>query len=103
MGPAGTEVVVLLTSEVVTNAVVHAGTWVDVAVRRTDGGVQVEVTDRRKDMPVVVDNSGRGLRFVAALSEDWGVIPTVAGKTVWFRCHNDRPEMRLAGSTGSAV
>ena len=91
MGSRATEVVVLLTSEVVTNAILHAGTSVDVTVRGVGAGVQIEVTDGVREMPGVVDlplgtESGRGLRLVAELSEDWGVMPLVGGKTVWFRC-----------------
>lgn len=80
-----------LTNELVTNAVVHAGTPVDVLVRDLHGWVQVEVSDAAKPVPVVVDGvlaseSGRGLRIVAALSEAWGAHPGPGGKTVWFRC-----------------
>ena len=89
--PAALDDVVLLTSELVTNAVVHAGTPVDVLVRDLHGRVQIEVFDAGPQVPVVVDevlacNSGRGLRIVAALSEAWGAHPGRGGKTVWFRC-----------------
>ena len=89
--PAAIDVVVLLTSELVTNAVVHAGTPVDVLVRDLHGWVQIEVFDAGQQVPVVVDGvlasqSGRGLRIVAALSEAWGVDRRRDGKTVWFRC-----------------
>ena len=73
---AGVEVVVLLTSELVTNAVIHAGTAVDVLVLNLHGSVQIEVFDAGKQTPVVVDGvlvsrSGEGLRIVGALSEAW--------------------------------
>jgi anti-sigma regulatory factor (Ser/Thr protein kinase) len=89
--PTALDVVVLLTSELVTNAVVHAGTPVDVLVRGLHGWVQIEVFDAGQQVPVVVDGvltstSGRGLLIVAALSEAWGVDPGRGGKTVWFRC-----------------
>ena len=89
--PAAIDVVVLLTSELVTNAIMHAGTPVEVLVRGLDSGVQVEVVDAGQQVPVVVDGglacqSGRGLRIVAALSEAWGVDRRRDGKTVWFRC-----------------
>jgi anti-sigma regulatory factor (Ser/Thr protein kinase) len=85
------DVVVLLTSELVTNAVVHAGTPIVVLVRDLHGCVQIEVCDAGKQLPVVVDgvlafDSGRGLRIVAALSEAWDATLTEGGKTVWFRC-----------------
>ncbi len=89
--PAAVEVAVLLTSELVTNAVIHAGTPVDVLVRNLHGSVKIEVFDAGKQNPVVVDGvlvsrSGKGLRIVSALSEAWGVDPGRDGKTVWFRC-----------------
>ena len=56
----------LLTSELVTNAVVQAGTPVEVSVRHLQGWIQVEVFDAGQQAPVVVDgvllsDSGRGL------------------------------------------
>src|SRR5688500_3166894 len=41
----------LLVSEVVTNAVLHAGGTIDLAVRRARGGIRVEVRDRSVTMP----------------------------------------------------
>jgi anti-sigma regulatory factor (Ser/Thr protein kinase) len=89
--PAAIEVVVLLTSELVTNAIVHVGTPLDVLVRDLHGWVQVEVRDAGQQVPVVADGvlapeSGRGLRIVEALSEGWGTDIGRDGKTVWFRC-----------------
>lgn len=89
--PAAIDIVVLLTSELVTNAIEHAGTPVEVLVRDFHGRVQVEVFDAGQQVPVVVDGgfasqSGRGLRIVAALSEAWGFDRRRDGKTVWFRC-----------------
>ena len=89
--PADIEVVVLLTSEVVTNAVIHAGTPVDLVVRGVGGGVQIEASDGTQRLPAAVvapatSESGRGMTMVATLAEDWGVTRTATGKTVWFRC-----------------
>jgi anti-sigma regulatory factor (Ser/Thr protein kinase) len=89
--PTSIDIVVLLTDELVTNAVVHAGTPIDVLVRELHGSVQIEVFDAGKQIPVVAERtslseSGRGLAIVAALSADWGVNPGPDGKTVWFRC-----------------
>ncbi len=97
MGPGGVEVVVLLTSEVVANAVVHAGTSVELVVRSMHGDVQIDVSDGATQMPEVLDPalgsvSGRGLQLVMALAQAWGVIPTPGGKTVWFRCRANRLE-----------
>jgi DNA-binding NarL/FixJ family response regulator len=83
------EVVRLLVSEIVTNAVVHAGTESELVVRLTEGGLRVEVRDQSTAAPVVQDvaaeeTSGRGLALVEALATDWGVDASAGGKSVWF-------------------
>ena len=80
----------LATSELVANAVRHAGTPVVLRVFvGTD--VRVSVEDGRPELrqPVPVGDaahaeSGRGLRIVAAVSTDWGLALSPAGKVVWF-------------------
>ncbi|MEU1704219.1 SpoIIE family protein phosphatase [Streptomyces sp. NPDC005706] len=83
-------------SELVTNAVVHAGTDVDVDWRlETTGAFVVEVGDRHPARPPrdpgTGDTSsetaeyGRGLRLVADLAESWGVTYRRGEKTVWAR------------------
>lgn len=93
VGPAGADLVdaiVLVTSEVVTNAVVHASSDVSLVVRVTPGGVRVEVSDRsqgalRQGVTGLLAESGRGLSIVDALATRWGVEPLPGGgKTVWF-------------------
>jgi anti-sigma regulatory factor (Ser/Thr protein kinase) len=79
----------LLVTELVTNAVVHAATEVEVAVQRHDRRARVEVFDSspataapkssRRDEP-----TGRGLVIVAGLSSDWGVRHLEDSKVVWF-------------------
>jgi serine phosphatase RsbU (regulator of sigma subunit)/anti-sigma regulatory factor (Ser/Thr protein kinase) len=86
---------VLLTSELVTNAVIHAGTGVEVVCRLADTAVQVEVADRAPsrtlpdtDQAVVGDGvrtDGRGLLLPSQLAATWGVTYTAETKTVWFR------------------
>jgi anti-sigma regulatory factor (Ser/Thr protein kinase) len=83
---------VLLTSELATNAVTHAGTPFEVICRATDSSVQVEVTDRDPAgvLPAPRDNgelsvSGRGLLMPALLAAAWGVSYAAESKTVWFR------------------
>jgi DNA-binding NarL/FixJ family response regulator len=84
------ETVTLLTSELVTNAILHAGSEVDVVVRLTGEAARVEVTDRSDAPPAPrpaadSDNSGRGLALVEALARRWGTRRIVGGgKTVWF-------------------
>ncbi|MFI6942773.1 SpoIIE family protein phosphatase [Streptomyces sp. NPDC050418] len=96
---------VVLVSELVTNAVVHAGTQVEVvcrmeAVLAADGGldegaaVVIEVGDHHPGRPVQGEVSGhppglaeygRGLQLVACLSESWGITYRTGTKTVWAR------------------
>ena len=86
---------VLLTSELVTNAVVHAGTPVEVTCKLTGGGVEVVVSDGHpaRLVPEPPENehvpaertSGRGLLLPAALASAWGVTYGRAAKAVWFR------------------
>ncbi|MFH8567500.1 SpoIIE family protein phosphatase [Streptomyces sp. NPDC017993] len=95
----------LLVSELVTNAVMYAGTEIDVLCRMEQrapappgdpaangpGGIVVEVTDRhpsrmvRGGVDARHDEPGYGLQLVGALAEEWGVTYRHAEKTVWFR------------------
>ncbi|MDQ4085710.1 MAG: SpoIIE family protein phosphatase [Actinomycetota bacterium] len=95
-GWAAEEVVddaVLLTSELVTNAVVHAGTEMSVSCAVGPGYVQIGVTDSHaaKLLPTTVTNSapdktsGRGLYLMMQISQSWGVEYDHASKRVWFR------------------
>ncbi|MEU3340978.1 SpoIIE family protein phosphatase [Streptomyces sp. NPDC002144] len=92
---------VVLTSELVTNAVVHAGTSADVLCLRTDQGVRVEVADRYPEREIPLQGhpvnmgspdreGGRGLQLCAALAGRWGVEYTPTHKQVWFQL--DLPE-----------
>lgn len=90
------EVAALLVSEVVTNAVLHAGTDVTVAVRRSPESVRVEVADGSIQVASRrhYDNAattGRGLALVEALSDEWGVEVGPGGKAVWFDLRVDGP------------
>jgi anti-anti-sigma factor len=83
------ETALLLTSEVVTNAVLHARTPIDLAVQVAPGRVRIEVADRSPVLPMTkhYDTSaetGRGLVLLAALASDWGVEAAPGGKVVWF-------------------
>ncbi|CAL9420326.1 SpoIIE family protein phosphatase [Streptomyces pilosus] len=87
---------VVLTSELVTNAVVHAGTSADVLCLRSEEGVRIEVADRYPEREIPLQGSpvdmgspdregGRGLQLCAALAGHWGVDYTPTHKTVWFQ------------------
>jgi anti-sigma regulatory factor (Ser/Thr protein kinase) len=82
------QLVVLVVDELVTNAVIHAGTPIDVRVQHDSGVVHCVVRDRRTDGPLpriieTVDGRGRGLRLVDVLSRRWGVDRDTAGTNVW--------------------
>ena len=81
------DTLVLLTSELATNAVRHAGTDFDVVVDRTADGVRVAVADEASVaplLPVRAPEGGFGLGIVAELAERWGTDGGPTGKTVWF-------------------
>jgi PAS domain S-box-containing protein len=94
---------VVLTSELVTNAVVHAGTAAQVLCLRGVDGVRIEVADRYPEREVPLQHSpvdmgspdsegGRGLQLCAALAGRWGVEYSPTHKQVWFQLTlPDRP------------
>lgn len=80
----------LMVSELIGNAILHAGTEISVTVRCTRERAVVEVHDGSPVLPEVRAHEptrpgGHGLRIVDALAFRWGVEPTANdGKTVWF-------------------
>ncbi|MET9122727.1 MULTISPECIES: SpoIIE family protein phosphatase [unclassified Streptomyces] len=99
---------VVLTSELVTNAVVHAGTSADVLCLRSDEGVRIEVADRYPEREIPLQASavnmgspdregGRGLQLCAALAGHWGVEYSPTHKQVWFQL--DLPERPVGTRT----
>ncbi|MET8745233.1 SpoIIE family protein phosphatase [Streptomyces sp. NPDC004728] len=90
---------VLLVSELVTNAVMYAGTDIDVVCRLERNpaarvGIVVEVGDRHPSRGIRGaaarhGEPGYGLQLVSALSESWGVTYRRAEKRVWFRLEAD--------------
>ncbi|GGV64660.1 SpoIIE family protein phosphatase [Streptomyces massasporeus] len=89
----------LVVSELVTNAVVHAGTDVEMECRlegdtSDTAALVVEVSDHHPsraprgsepETPHDTPEYGRGLRLVGALSEAWGITYRTGRKTVWAR------------------
>ncbi|MGP3976860.1 SpoIIE family protein phosphatase [Streptomyces sp. 8N114] len=79
---------VLLVSELVTNAVVHAGTSVGLECRYAAGVVYAEVADRHPARRVAApgeEGHGLGLRLVGALAKEWGISYRRDRKAVWFQ------------------
>lgn len=89
----------VVVSELVTNAVLHARSRVEVRIRFLQPGVRIEVADDSTAQitpttaaPLGLDEelgveleatTGRGLLIVTALADGWGVEPTPRGKVVW--------------------
>jgi anti-sigma regulatory factor (Ser/Thr protein kinase) len=91
--PVDADAAILLTSELVTNAVMHGtkavGTFVLLTVACEPAGLRVDVHDGCGDLPVVDEaqddaETGRGLLLVTSLSAEWGFYRTPAGKAVYF-------------------
>ena len=83
------DVVGLLTSELVTNAILHAQSEIELNVTMTPGAIRIDVADHSEDLPMrrtvaEEDTSGRGLGLVEALATAWGVDERPGGKSVWF-------------------
>jgi anti-sigma regulatory factor (Ser/Thr protein kinase) len=86
------DVALLLVSELVTNAVLHARTDIAVTVDVAGGRMRVAVHDRSATDILtrrVGEDVGRGLLLVERLADGWGIERTGSGKGVWF-------ELRLA-------
>ncbi len=80
--------VLLLLSELATNALVHGRPPVEVRLRLTARSLVLEVHDGASYLPSrrrpdEDDEHGRGLQLVALLAERWGTRPTPTGKAVW--------------------
>lgn len=76
----------LVFSEVVGNAVRHAGGCQEIVFQLRQRRVTLAVTDASEVMPryrVDNDTGGRGLLVIEALAARWGVEPTVGGKRFW--------------------
>ncbi|GAA2331013.1 SpoIIE family protein phosphatase [Streptomyces kunmingensis] len=103
---------VVLTSELVTNAVVHAGTSAEVLCLRGDDHVRIEVSDRYPEREIPLQSSainmgspdregGRGLQLCAALAGRWGVDYSATHKQVWFQI--DLPERSVGTRAAGPV
>lgn len=79
----------LVVSELVSNAVEHAGTIITLQVGRRDRYVHVAVRDGSREEPHLDPPAdarvlkGRGLLLVDSLAVHWGSLPSHEGKVVW--------------------
>jgi anti-sigma regulatory factor (Ser/Thr protein kinase) len=107
---ANIDTAMLLVSELVTNAWMHAGSDAAVEVAAGRGRVAIAVHDTSPDFPNVGRGetgdqpSGRGLALVDRLSADWGWGPSerTAGKVVWFEVALPRRRRRRPVRAGAA-
>ena len=103
------DIVTLLVSEVVTNAIVHGDGPVDLTIRGRDDTIWIGVRDhdraavtrvpRRTIDEHGINEHGFGLWILSELADEWGVATDgpQPGKTVWFsvplvaKPHDGRP------------
>ena len=79
----------LAVSEIVTNALVHAGTSVEMTARLDTGFVRIEIADGNTHLPRTRDfdrsaGTGRGLKLLEQTVDRWGAELRGEGKVVWF-------------------
>ena len=91
--PVDLDAALLLTSELVTNAIRHepgqGAQAVMLAIDSSRGRLRVDVHDTSRSLPAVAEvpadaETGRGLLLVETLSDEWGFYRTPAGKAVYF-------------------
>ncbi len=96
----------LLTSELVTNAVLHAATPMCVTLHVLPDRIRVDVADGNPSFPSIKEYgreaaTGRGLTLFNTLASDWGVQGVEGGKIVWFELPVDFPVTPSNMSDGS--
>jgi len=110
--------VVLMTSELATNAICHSGTGFEMSLMAdpADGFIRVEVRDEGggevvRHVPGTYEGTGRGLQIVDQLADRWGWRPADdgPGKSVWFELNTHlshgagSPDVRRGGSHDMVV
>lgn len=106
---------VLLTSEIVTNALLHAGTVMELGIGRTGDEIMVTLADGKDTVPRLprraltteeLLETSRGMAVIVALAADFGwlLLPDRSGKVVWFtlRINGDTPT-NDAGDEGALL
>jgi hypothetical protein len=105
LAPDVREAIVLMVSELATNALVHATSGFEVKIERDATTVRTTVTDNGEGTPNLsfpsdTEPHGRGLQVVQELSDDWGTLddPDAPGKAVWFSVDvSPEPEQATGG------
>ena len=86
--PVDQDIAILLTSDLVTEAITHGeGETLTLAIRCTRSALRVDVYDASRPRPAGAGEpagTGRGLVLVAAVSTEWGAFRTPAGKAMYF-------------------
>ena len=88
--PVDPDIAILLTSDLVTNAIMHGdGESLTLAIRCSRAHLRIDVYDKSRALPLGMDepadaDAGRGLALVAVLSTEWGSFRTPAGKAMYF-------------------
>jgi anti-sigma regulatory factor (Ser/Thr protein kinase) len=105
--PVDPPVAMLLTSELVTNAIMHGPSQTVTLVIACSGPqLRVDVLDSSRSAPMPVDapvdaEAGRGLMLVTSLSTEWGFYRTPSGKAVYFTLAFSA-DLKDGGDRGSA-
>jgi anti-sigma regulatory factor (Ser/Thr protein kinase) len=87
---SGVAEITLCVSELVSNAILHAGTGCLLRLHENGQAIRVEVRDQNPHLlPVkreydATSVTGRGLQLIDRLTTRWGVEVDAEGKTVWF-------------------
>jgi anti-sigma regulatory factor (Ser/Thr protein kinase) len=86
---AATDDAVLLTSELLSNAYLHARSATVLSVALLDRKLRVEVSDDAETEPSPREpgpgaTGGRGMRLIDTVAQRWGVQQRAGGKSVWF-------------------
>lgn len=100
------ETACLLVSELVSNVVLHTETDLDVRLCRPGGRLRVEVHDGDPNLPQrkfysPTSATGRGLVFIAQLSQTWGADHVPGGKVVWFELDEEAAPVPVVHSPGA--
>lgn len=91
------DTILLIVSELVTNALVHTDGQVRLDLTLLDNRLRVSVADTSPRTPVKATSigweatGGRGILLVEAMSETWGAVPVSGGKQVWAELSVSRP------------